>query len=395
MKITQVEILPANRFLYVRVTTDEGISGIGESGAWGFLDASAEAVQTFKQYLIGKDPLHIEHHWQYLYRSFHFRGAAIMGAISAIDIALWDIAGKWFDAPIHTLLGGESRRKVRAYYHVSGETTEELIDECLKAKSQGYTAVGHLSPFLDEPRNKPYFMTYAQLINEATDRVAKLREAVGDEVDLCLELHRRMKPGEAIAFAQSVEPYRPFFLEDPIPADNFDAMGLVASKTTVPIATGERIHTIQEFQMLLSRKAMSYARTSVCLCGGISGARKIAAIAESHGVAIVPHNPLSPVSSAACLQLSVAVDNFAVMELPDHETVSATERYTSDEAVDPSSFKQSDMVTWVPKAESGFIPAPRYPGLGIALVEDVCERFPYRRREVNTRLHVDGSVVDQ
>lgn len=395
MKITQVEILPANRFLYVRVTTDEGISGIGESGAWGFLDASAEAMQTFKQYLIGKNPLHIEHHWQYLYRSFHFRGAAIMGAISAIDIALWDIAGQWFDAPIHTLLGGESRRKVRAYYHVSGETTEELIDECLKAKSQGYTAVGHLSPFLDEPRNKPYFMTYAQLINEATDRVAKLREAVGDEVDLCLELHRRMKPGEAIAFAQSVEPYRPFFLEDPIPADNFDAMGLVASKTTVPIATGERIHTIQEFQMLLSRKAMSYARTSVCLCGGISGARKIAAIAESHGVAIVPHNPLSPVSSAACLQLSVAVDNFAVMELPDHETVSATERYTSDEAVDPSSFKQSDMVTWVPKAESGFIPAPRYPGLGIALVEDVCERFPYRRREVNTRLHVDGSVVDQ
>ncbi|KAA0018219.1 mandelate racemase/muconate lactonizing enzyme family protein [Salinicola corii] len=395
MKITQVEILPANRFLYVRVTTDEGISGIGESGAWGFLDASAEAMQTFKQYLIGKNPLHIEHHWQYLYRSFHFRGAAIMGAISAIDIALWDIAGKWFDAPIHTLLGGESRRKVRAYYHVSGETTEELIDECLKAKSQGYTAVGHLSPFLDEPRNKPYFMTYAQLINEATDRVAKLREAVGDEVDLCLELHRRMKPGEAIAFAQSVEPYRPFFLEDPIPADNFDAMGLVASKTTVPIATGERIHTIQEFQMLLSRKAMSYARTSVCLCGGISGARKIAAIAESHGVAIVPHNPLSPVSSVACLQLSVAVDNFAVMELPDHETVSATERYTSDEAVDPSSFKQSDMVTWVPKAESGFIPALRYPGLGIALVEDVCERFPYRRREVNTRLHVDGSVVDQ
>ncbi|WP_110654713.1 mandelate racemase/muconate lactonizing enzyme family protein [Salinicola halimionae] len=395
MKITQVEILPANRFLYVRVTTDEGISGIGESGAWGFLDASAEAMQTFKQYLIGKNPLHIEHHWQYLYRSFHFRGAAIMGAISAIDIALWDIAGQWFDAPIHTLLGGESRKKVRAYYHVSGETTEELIDECVKAKSQGYTAVGHLSPFLDEPRSKPYFMPYAQMINEAADRVAKLRDAVGDEVDLCLELHRRMKPGEAIAFAQAVEPYRPFFLEDPIPADNFDAMGLVASKTTVPIATGERIHTIQEFQMLLSRKAMSYARTSVCLCGGISGARKIAAIAESHGVAIVPHNPLSPVSSAACLQLSVAVDNFAVMELPDHETVSATERYTSNEAVDPGSFKQSDMVTWVPKAENGFIPAPRYSGLGIALVEDVCERFPYRRREVNTRLHVDGSVVDQ
>ncbi|WP_110649739.1 mandelate racemase/muconate lactonizing enzyme family protein [Salinicola peritrichatus] len=395
MKITDVEILPVNRFLYVRITTDEGLTGIGESGAWGFLDASAQAMETFKQYLIGKDPLHIEHHWQYLYRSFHFRGAAIMGAISAIDIALWDIAGQWFDAPIHTLLGGPSRHKVRAYYHVSGETIEELIDECVQAKAQGYSAVGHLSPFLDEPRSKPYFMPYAQMINEAADRVRMLREAVGDEVDLCLELHRRMKPGEAIAFAQAVEPWRPFFLEDPIPPDNFDAMGLVAGKTTVPIATGERIHTIQEFQMLMSRNAMTYARTSVCLCGGITGTRKIAAIAESHGVQIVPHNPLSPVSTTACLHLSVAVDNFAVMELPDHDTVSATERYTSSDSVGQGSFKQSDMVTWVPRAENGFIAAPERPGLGIALVDDVTERFPYRRREVNTRLHVDGSVVDQ
>ncbi|WP_189444248.1 mandelate racemase/muconate lactonizing enzyme family protein [Salinicola rhizosphaerae] len=395
MKITDINIVPANRFLYIQITTDEGFVGIGESGAWGFLDASAEVMETFKQYLLGKNPLMIEHHWQYLYRSFHFRGAAIMGAISAVDIALWDIAGQWFDAPIHTLLGGASRHKVRTYYHVSGETTEALIDECMKAKAQGYTAVGHLSPFLDEPRSQAYFMPYAQMINEAADRVGQLREAVGDEVDLCLELHRRMKPGEAVAFAQAVEPHRPMFLEDPIPPDNFDAMGLVASKTSVPIATGERIHTPQEFQMLLSRNAMTYARTSVCVCGGITGARKIAAIAEAHGVAIVPHNPLSPVSTMACLHLSVAVDNFAVMELPDHDTVSATERYTSSSAVARSTFTQRDMVTYVPRAESGFIAAPEKAGLGTALVKDIAERFPYRRREVNTRLHVDGSVVDQ
>ncbi|WP_337020413.1 mandelate racemase/muconate lactonizing enzyme family protein, partial [Oceanobacillus massiliensis] len=263
MKITDVKVIPVNRFLYVKVFTDEGITGLGESGTWGFLDASAEAVNSFKSYLIGKDPLQIEHHWQYMYRSFHFRGAAIMGAISAIDIALWDIAGKYFNVPTYMLLGGKSRDKIRTYYHVHGETTEELVANCVKAKEQGFNAIGHLSPFLDEPRSTPYFQPYAKMINEAVDRVRMIREAVGDDVDLCLELHRRMKPGEAIAFSKAVEKYRPFFLEDPLTPDNFDSMALVASKSNVPIATGERIHSIQEFEMLLSRNAMSYARTSV------------------------------------------------------------------------------------------------------------------------------------
>ncbi|MFZ4451597.1 mandelate racemase/muconate lactonizing enzyme family protein [Salibacterium aidingense] len=395
MKITDIKIIPVNRFLYVKVFTDEGISGIGESGAWGFLDASAEAVETFKTYLIEKDPLQIEHHWQYMYRCFHFRGAAIMGAISAIDIALWDIAGKWFDVPTYTLLGGRCRDKVRTYYHVSGETTEELVAACVKAKEAGYNAVGHLSPFLDEPRSKAYFLPYAKMINEAVDRVRQIREAVGDDVDLCLELHRRMKPGEAIAFAQAVEKYHPFFLEDPVVPDNFDSMALVAEKSNVPIATGERIHTIQEFEMLFSRNAMSYARTSVCLCGGITGTKKIAAIAEAHGIPIVPHNPLSPVSTAACLQIAIATENLAIQELPDHETVSATEKYTSSKAVNQKSFKQSDMVTWVPRASQGFIEVPDRPGIGTDVVEGAETKFPYKRREINTRLSIDGSIVDQ
>ncbi|WP_175639313.1 mandelate racemase/muconate lactonizing enzyme family protein [Metabacillus schmidteae] len=395
MKIADIQVIRANRFLYVKVFTDEGLTGLGESGAWGFLDASAEAIITFKSYLIGKDPLQIEHHWQYMYRSFHFRGAAIMGAISAIDIALWDIAGKRFNVPTYMLLGGKTREKVRTYYHVSGETTEELVANCVKAKEMGFTAIGHLSPFLDEPRNKPYFLSYARMINEAADRVGMIRDAVGDDVDLCLELHRRMKPGEAVAFAQAVEQYRPFFLEDPTTPDNFDSMGLIASKSTVPIATGERIHTIQEFEMLLSRNAMSYARASVCLCGGITGAKKIAAIAEAHGVQVVPHNPLSPVSTAACMQIAISTENVAIQELPDHETVSATERFTSSNTVDVSKFKQSDMVTWVPTVKEGFIEVEERVGIGIDLVEDIEERFPYERRVVNTRLHVDGSIVDQ
>ena len=395
MKIIDVRVLPVNSFLYVKVYTDEGIEGIGESGAWGFLNASGEAIETFKTYLIGKDPLQIEHHWQYMYRCFHFRGAAVMGAISAIDIALWDIAGKYYGVPVYQLTGGKCRDKLRTYYHVSGATTEELLDGIKQAKAAGYNAVGHLSPFLDEPRSKPYYESYSKMINEAVDRVRQMREAVGDDMDLCLELHRRMKPGEAIDFASRVAKYTPMFLEDPIVPDNFDDMAWIADHSTVPIATGERIHTIQEFEMLLKRHAMSYARTSVCICGGITGARKIAHLAEASGVLMVPHNPLSPVSTAACMQVAASVENFAIQELPDHEGISATERYTSSDKMDQKAFKQSDMVNWVPKVENGFALLPEAPGIGIELVDDVEIRFPYKRRAINTRLHIDGSIVDQ
>jgi galactonate dehydratase len=293
------------------------------------------------------------------------------------------------------MLGGKCRDKIRTYYHVSGETTEELVANCVKAKEMGYNAIGHLSPFLNEPRSKPYFLPYAKMINEAVDRVRMIREAVGDSVDLCLELHRRMKPGEAIAFGHAVEKYHPCFLEDPITPDNFDSMALIANRINVPIAMGERIHTIQELEMLLSRNAMSYARTSVCICGGITGTRKIAAIAEAHGVQIVPHNPLSPVSTAACLQIAVATENCAIQELPNHETISATERYTSSNSIQENDFKQSDLITWIHKAENGFIDIPVKHGIGIDLVDGIETKYPYQRRVINTRLNIDGSIVDQ
>ncbi len=395
MKITDIQIIRANKFLYVKIMTDEGIYGIGESGAWGFLDASAEAIESFKSYLMGKNPLNIEQHWQYLYRCYHFRGAAVMSGISAIDIALWDIAGKKFKTPIYNLIGGKCREKLRVYYHVGGETDEELFANCQKAMDEGYTAIGHLSPFLDEPRNKPFYCSYANVINKAADRVKRIRELVGNDIDLCLELHRRMKPHEAIAFSKAVEKYTPMFLEDPIIPDNFDSMALVASKTNVPIATGERIHTIQEYEMLFARDAMGYARVSPCVCGGITGTKKIAALAEARGIQIVPHNPLSPVSTTACMHLATAIDNLAILELPDHSTVSASERFCSTDSVDFSAFKQSDLVTWVPQANNGYVALEEKSGLGIDLVDGIEEKYPYQRREINTRLNIDGSVVDQ
>ncbi len=225
MKIVDLKVLRANRSVFCQIYTDEGIVGLGESGAWGFLEASAAALETMKEYLLGKDPLDIEHHWQYLYRFSHFRGAAVMGALSAIDIALWDIAGKYFHVPVYKLLGGKCRDKVRVYNHTAGRTEEELIENAVKGVEEGYTALGHLNPYLDEPRTKAYEDGNAAMLYKAEQRIAKVREAVGQEVDLCLELHRRLEPGLAVQLSARLAPYNPMFLEDPIRPDNFRRYG--------------------------------------------------------------------------------------------------------------------------------------------------------------------------
>jgi galactonate dehydratase len=394
-----------DRYMFVKVHTDEGISGLGESGAWGYLEASAAVVETFKRYLIGQDPLRIEHHWQYLYRWSHFRGAAIMGALSAIDIALWDIAGKYFGVPCYQLLGGKCRDKARAYYHVYGETKEELIRGCLTAKQQGFTAVGHLTPFLDEPRDVPYFQTHADKIEDAIETVARYREAVGNDVDLCIEIHRQLTPAEAIVLARGIEEYRPFFYEDPILPDNFDAMALVAANVHIPIATGERLHTIYEFEMLLKRGAVQYVRPDVCMAGGLTHCKKIAALAEAHQVDVVPHNPLSPVSTAACVQLATCIPNFALQEYPRWEYQLSDEGETAEGLPAPAQDSTPLPLGWDPpqagivkkpvQVENGFLIVPDAPGIGVELAEDATERYPYRPQVVETRLHVDGSVVDQ
>ena len=302
-----------------------------------------------------------------------------MGALSAIDIALWDIAGKHFGVPSYQLMGGMVRDKARVYYHVFGETKAELIEGCKQAKAQGFTAVGHLTPFLDEDRSVPYFKTHVDKIEDAIETVGHYREAVGKEVDLCVEIHRRLTPSEAIVLARGIEKFHPYFYEDPILPDNFDAMGLVAQHIEIPIATGERLHTIYEFEMLLRRGAVQYVRPDVCMVGGLSHAKKIAALAEAHHVGVVPHNPLSPVSTAACLQLAACIPNFALQEYPKGE-------------LEPP---KSEIIKEPLQIENGFLIVPNKPGIGIELADDAMARYPFRPREVTTRLNSDGSVMDQ
>ena len=380
MKITSVVPILADRFLFVKIFTDNGLVGIGESGAWGFLEASEAAIVKFGDYLIGKDPLLIEHHWQTMYNTSNFRGAAIMGAISAIDIALWDIAGKNFQVPVYQLLGGKVRDKARVYYHVYGDTRQKLLDGIKEAKDSGFTAVGHLTPFLDEDISVPYYKSHVDKMKNAIDAVEMYREVAGNDLDLCIEIHRRLTPAEAIVLGRGIEQFYPMFYEDPILPDNLDSMAEVASKINIPIATGERIHTIYEFSMLLNRNAVQYIRPDVCLAGGLTHSKKIAALAEANYVNVVPHNPLSPVSTAACIQLAACIPNFSIQEYPIGENIP------------PKSLLVKNSL----ELEDGFIKIPDTPGIGIELSDDIQEKCPpVKYGQINTRRHFDGSVVVQ
>lgn len=390
MKIVRVTPYLSDRFLFVEIETDTGLVGTGECGAWGHLEAARAAIVKFGDCLVGEDPGRIELHWNRMQRFGWFRGAVAGGAVSAIDIALWDIKGQALGQPIHALLGGPARTSARLYAHVKAATKQEMVARCLERKQQGFTAIGHLNPFLDEERSVPYFKPHARKIADAVDVVAELRQALGDDVDLCVEIHRRLSPPEAIAFAREIAPFRPLFVEDPIAPTSADAMARVATAIDVPVATGERFATLHDFQAHVSANALRHARVSVCLCGGITGAVKVAALCEAFEVGVIPHNPLSPVSLFACLQLDAAIPNFVIQEVP---TGKAPPGNGSDEQIGRS-LRGWDLVDRLPQMAQGFAQIPTDPGLGVAL-SDKGRTAPAQTRTVSMRAHRDGFVVDQ
>ena len=262
-----------------------------------------------------------------------------------------------------------------AFGNVSGDTVDDLVLDSLAKVKEGFTAV-RFSPFAPDFH---LHSSYSEWADEAVRRVGAVREAVGMGIDLCVEIHRRLDPAEAIVLGRGIEPYRPYFYEDPIRPDNLDAMAEVARKINIPIATGERIHTIYEFEMLLTRNAVQYVRPDVCMCGGITHGKKIAALAEAHHVGVVPHNPLSPVSTAACIQLAACIPNFALQEYPTGEDKPP----------------KSEIVKSTLKCEDGFLILPDAPGIGVELAEGAMEKYPFVSRGRATRLNVDGSVMDQ
>lgn len=379
MKITSLELVPASKYLFIKLHTDEGITGIGEVGAWGYIDGTIGVLKKLEGYIIGQDPMRIEHHWQYMYRSMYFRGSIVMSAISAIDIALWDIKGKAYGVPVYELLGGKCRDKVRTYPAVFKYTPEEMAAGCIEAKEQGFTAARLMITGEIGAKYAPYEDgIYNHRVASQIERVKVCREAVGDDFDLILEVHRSMNPMDAIAFARGVEAYRPLFLEDPIPPDSNAVMAEVASKTAIPIASGERFINIQEFEDLMNRSAARYVRPDVCALGGITPCKKVAAMAEAHYVDIVPHNPLGPVSTAACLQLDAAVPNVCIQEFPSF--------YLSG--------NEGQMITKPLELDRGYLVVPDAPGIGIELVDNITELFPPKQRSINCQIAFDGSVRD-
>lgn len=379
MKITSMELIPASKYLFIKLHTDAGIYGIGEVGAWGYLDGTIGVLKKLEGYIIGQDPMRIEHHWQYMYRSMYFRGSIVMSAISAIDIALWDIKGKALGVPVYELLGGKCRDKVRTYPAVFKFTPEDMAEECKKVKEQGFTAARLMITGDIRKKTADYEDgIFSHRVAAQIARVKVCREAVGDDFDLILEVHRSMNPMDAIAFAKGVEAYRPLFLEDPIPPDSNAVMAEVASKTWLPIASGERFINIQEFEDLLSRNAARYVRPDVCALGGITPSKKVASIAESHYVDIVPHNPLGPVSTAACLQLDAAVPNVCIQEFPSF--------YLQG--------NESQMIKSPLELDHGYLVVPNAPGIGIELVDNITELFPPAQRSISCQISFDGSVRD-
>ncbi len=379
MKITRLEIIPASKYLFIKIHTDQGIYGTGEAGAWGFLDGVEGVLKRFEAYLIDKNPFQIEHHWNYLYRSMYFRGSVIMSALSAIDIALWDIKGKALGVPVYELLGGRCRDKVRSYEAVFKYTAQEMAACCLELKNKGYDAARlMITGDITKSTADRSCSIYSHKVEAYVEKVRACRQAVGNDFDLILECHRSMDPCEAVAFAKGAEEFRPLFLEDPIPPDSPEAMADVAGRTSIPVATGERFINIQEFETIFQKRAAGYVRPDVCALGGLTPSKKVAAMAEANYVKVVPHNPLGPVSTAACLQLDAAIPNFAIQEFPSFY-------HQGNEA---------EMTTESFREDGGYMVIPDAPGIGIELVENITEKFPPKQRSISAQTAYDGSVYD-
>ena len=380
MKIERVESILAGNSQIVRVITDNGLIGVGQSACWGYLEATDAVVKKFADYLVGKDPLDIEHHWQYMYRMGPFRGSVISGAVSAVDIALWDIKGKALEAPVWQLLGGKVRDKIRLHLLMGGirpdaadqgTTPEGIRLNSRDAAEEGYTAI-KIDPLPDGFQS----MTLPRLIHDTRENVAAMREGAGLDVDIILEIHRKLTPMNAIALAEHLIEFSPLFYEDPIQIDSVKSQGEIAKLTKLPVANGERMHSIWEFRELFEAGGSQYVRPDLGLGGGVTGVKKIAGLAESYHSALVTHNFLGPVLTAAACNIDTSIPNFL------------TQEYSME---DEQPFNAIFNSSW--KRDGGFISVPDTSGIGIDLEVESLKSQPYAPRDLQViPMRTDGSV---
>ena len=378
MKITNVESIPVwngqRNFLFVVVDTDEGISGIGESGLSGRELAVMGAVEHFKPMLIGQDPFRTEHLWQLLFRGGFFPAQRILtAAISAIDIALWDIKGKALGLPVYDLLGGKVRDKVVCYPHNAGHgmEVEPLVESCLETTEAGWKFVRWGLP-QDGNRIEP-----RKAVRAALAQFEAVRDAVGPDIELCFDIHTRLDLPEAVWLCRAVEEFAPFFMEDPLRSENPDSFKTLRPRVNVPLAAGEQFSSKWEFRPLIEEEWIDYARVDLCIVGGLTEAKKIAGWAETHYIKLATHNPLGPVSSAACLHLNLSCPNVGVQEQP---------RKPSE--ITPDVFPVQ------PEWEDGYLLAPTAPGLGVEFDREAAKKRPFRMWEAPHLTTPDGAVTN-
>ncbi len=372
MKIDKIESFFIRNGYVIRIHTDTGISGVGQTACWGYPEAVDSIINTFKKHLIGQNPLRIEHHWQYLYRMGPFRGTALSGAISAVDIALWDIKGKHLGVPIWELLGGNCRDKIRLHLLGGGGTPETMFEAAKAAVEEGFTAL-KFDPVVGNFQD----MGVDRLVKTARDLVAAAREGGGPDLDLIVEVHRKLTPMNSILLESALAPFNLYFIEDPVQIDTITTQAQLATRMTTPLAIGERNVSIWEFRELLEAGGPQYVRPDLGLAGGITHCKKIAAIAEAYHSAVVTHNFLGPLITAASLHLDTSIPNFI------------TQEYTKgDESEDFAVYKVAY------QREGGYIPIPEVPGLGIELDDSLIEQNPYQPMNTGTTpLREDGSVA--
>ena len=353
MKIDKIEtFLVPPRWLFCRIGTDEGVVGWGEPVVEGRAEVVRAAVEVLAEYLLGEDPLRIEHHWQVLTRGGFYRGGPVLAsAVAGLDQALWDIAGKAYGAPVHALLGGPVRDRVRVYGWVGGDTPGEVAEAVAAQVAAGMTAVkmtgsGRLPPL-------PTMADLAALER----RVAAAREVLGPDRDVAVDLHGRATVPAARLILPVLAPYRPMFVEEPLVPEHGHRLAELVASTPVPLATGERLYHRGEFLPVL-QAGIAVVQPDLSHAGGVSEVRRIAALADTFGALLAPHCPLGPVALAASLQVAFATPNFAIQEqsLGIHYHA-GTE--ILDYLADPGPLR----------IVAGHIHRPEAPGLGIAIDE--------------------------
>lgn len=381
MKILSVETFQVPpRWLFVKVSTDDGLAGWGEASLEGYSDVVRTAVAALGEALVGRDPSRIEDHWQVMTKGGFYRGGPVLSsAVAGIDQALWDLAGKRFGVPVHVLLGGPVRDRVRVYGWIGGDDPSEVAEAAARQLDAGLTAVkmnasgavGHL--------------TTASETAGVIERAAAVREVLGPDRDLAIDFHGRISAPAARRLLPLLEPLHPLFVEEPVlPAHNVTALRRLVDGSSTPIATGERLYSRAEFLPVL-QAGVAVVQPDVAHAGGISEVRRIAALAETFDAALAPHCPLGPLALAACLQLDFAVPNLLIQEqsLGIHYN---TDNDLLDYLVDPEVFAFVD----------GYIERTDRPGLGIEIDESAVRAADARAQPWRTPVwrHPDGSFAE-